>query len=196
MKLPESIKVIFLGNTQVGKTSIINRFVENTFDIEEIISKSVAFVSKDFFFTSAKKAIRFNIWDTAGQESYRSLASLYYKNAIAAVVVYDLNSRDSYEGAKIWIEELHDKGPNDIIIILVGNKADLICEELNYEEAYNYAEKIKGKLILASAKENTNIDNIFETIGDKLACSKDTPIISKPIKIKNENEINVSKKCR
>ena len=119
------------------------------------------------------KAIKFDIWDTAGQERYRSLSKLYYHNARAAIIVYDISNRGSYEkpGAKQWIEEvLMEEGENGIKIALVGNKCDLSNEkrQVSFEEAKKYAMKYNFLFWETSAKYHTNIENLFKNIAKSI----------------------------
>jgi len=118
-----NFKLVLLGDTAVGKSSSVERFVKNEFFEFQQPTIGAAFLTQsvqldDFI-------VKFEIWDTAGQERYRSLAPMYYRGAAAALVVYDITSYDSFRGAKTWIEELQRQGSSDIVIGLAGNKCDL-----------------------------------------------------------------------
>ncbi|MEE8478850.1 MAG: GTP-binding protein, partial [Candidatus Neomarinimicrobiota bacterium] len=117
-----SCKVVFLGDTSVGKSCLAVRFVRNDFFEFQEPTIGAAFLSKTMTYNN--KRYKFEIWDTAGQERYRSLAPMYYRGARAAVIVYDITHEDSFKGAKSWIRELKKKTSN-CLIILVGNKIDL-----------------------------------------------------------------------
>jgi small GTP-binding protein len=113
--------------------------------------------------------VRFELWDTAGQERYRSLAPMYYRGASAAVVVFDVTSRDSFEGAKSWVKELQRRGDPNVIIALAGNKADIKDKRvIEPNEANEYAKENNIIYMDTSAKAGTNVREIFLAIANKL----------------------------
>eukprot|EP01017_Pseudomicrothorax_dubius_P024816 TRINITY_DN2637_c0_g2_i1.p1 TRINITY_DN2637_c0_g2~~TRINITY_DN2637_c0_g2_i1.p1 ORF type:complete len:152 (-),score=43.64 TRINITY_DN2637_c0_g2_i1:96-551(-) len=121
-------------------------------------------------FSHENKLIKYQIWDTAGQEKYHALASLFYKDAKVGIVVYDITSRESFEDLKIWLSELREKGPANMILAIVGNKIDLITEEkVTYQEASEYAKKAGAIFCQTSAKENRGIEALFTKISENLA---------------------------
>ena len=108
------------------------------------------------------------IWDTAGQERYRSLAPMYYRGAAAAVVVFDVTNKETFEGAKTWVTELKRRGDSGVVIALAGNKCDLPTRSVDSEEAGEYA-KSQGILYMeVSAKTNKNIKELFVSIANAL----------------------------
>lgn len=119
-----SAKVVILGDSGVGKTSCVNRFVRETFDVEECATVGAGFLTKAVDVGSTRVVL--HIWDTAGQERYRSLGPLYYRNAAVAVVVYDVCKPKSVAGAKRWVHDLRAYHGSTIDIVLVGNKIDLL----------------------------------------------------------------------
>ncbi|ETW21050.1 hypothetical protein, variant [Plasmodium falciparum Santa Lucia] len=116
-------KLVLLGDTSVGKSCIVVRFAKNEFYEYQESTIGAAFMTQ--LIDIGECTIKFEIWDTAGQERYRSLAPMYYRGASAAVIVYDITNKKSFEGAKGWIHELKSVHSNDIIIALAGNKNDL-----------------------------------------------------------------------
>lgn len=115
--------------------------------------------------------MKFEIWDTAGQERYHSLAPMYYRGANAAVIVYDITSVESFERAKKWVTELDKQAQPDIVIALVGNKTDLQTKrQVQKEDVAAYAQQMRPSLILmeASAKTGDNVNELFDTIAQKL----------------------------
>lgn len=116
--------------------------------------------------------IKFEIWDTAGQERFHALAPMYYRNAIAAIVVYDVTSKSSFERAKFWVDELRLRGNANAVIALVGNKTDLVESPINKEvptdEAKRYAEGFDLLFLETSAKDGSNVKEVFEEIGKKI----------------------------
>ena len=113
-------KLVLLGNAGVGKSCLVLRFVRGEFVDDLDTTVGAAFLTKTVTLDGAP--VKVEIWDTAGQERYRSLAPMYYRGAQAAVVVFDLTSRDSFEGAKGWVKELQKKADPQVVIALAGNK--------------------------------------------------------------------------
>jgi len=113
--------------------------------------------------------IKFNIWDTAGQERYHSLAKMYYRDATAAIMVYDITKKDSFEGLKRWHKELTEFGPKDISIIIAGNKEDLVqSEAVAPEEAQSFARSIGALYKKTSAKTNVGVEQMFRDLAGKM----------------------------
>lgn len=113
--------------------------------------------------------VKFEIWDTAGQERYRSLAPMYYRGAAAAIVVYDITNLDSFAGAKSWVKELQRRGDPNVVIALAGNKADLGARrKVEYEEANAYALENGILHLETSAKDASNVKNLFVEIAKRL----------------------------
>ncbi|XP_003388661.1 PREDICTED: ras-related protein Rab-22A-like [Amphimedon queenslandica] len=117
------VKVCLLGDVGVGKTSLVGRFVHDTFSQNITTTLGASFMSKSL--TVDNSTIKFQIWDTAGQERYRSLLPMYYRNAAAAIVVYDITNEGSFTVLQDWIAELHRLGPPNIVLAIAGNKCDL-----------------------------------------------------------------------
>ena len=130
-------KLVMLGDTTVGKSSVVFRFVKNEFFEYQESTIGAAFLTQTVAINDYK--IKFVIWDTAGQEKYYSLAPMYYRGAYAATCIYDITSLESFKRAKKWIEELQRMGPIDCVIAC-GNKVDLEHERLvKYNDAKQYA---------------------------------------------------------
>lgn len=171
-------KLVLLGDSSVGKSSIVNRFVKDSFDEFRESTIGAAFLSQTIKVhdeeTKNEEVIKFEIWDTAGQERYKSLAPMYYRNANAALVVYDITQEDSLTKAKAWVEELKNKvGDDNLVIFLVGNKVDL-CEGdaskriVETENAEEYAKDNGLNFKEVSAKNGQGIKQVFQIIGEKL----------------------------
>ena len=108
-------KVVLLGESGVGKTSIIARYITNTFKSQNLPTTGANFVSKTIILEDENKSIKFELWDTAGQERYRSLAKVFYKNAAVCVLVYDITRKTSFDAIKnYWVKELKENAPKDI----------------------------------------------------------------------------------
>ena len=169
MSNPETVKVVLLGESGVGKTSIISQFTAGKFDPDCVTSLSAQFISKIVEFPSIHKSIKFDIWDTAGQEKYRALAKIFYKDAKAILLVYDITSSKSFEElTNYWYEQIKLNVDNDVIIAVVANKSDLYGNQaVQNEDAQNFAEKISAIFQSTSAKSDQGISTLFDNIGQK-----------------------------
>ncbi|UZJ53065.1 hypothetical protein CBS101457_002385 [Exobasidium rhododendri] len=166
---PASKKLVLLGESAVGKSSLVLRFVKDQFDDYRESTIGAAFLTQTVSLDE-QTTIKFEIWDTAGQERYKSLAPMYYRNANCAVVVYDITQPSSLEKAKAWIRELQRQADSNIIIALAGNKADLASSRraVSTEEAENYAKEENLLFLETSAKESYNVSELFTMIARKL----------------------------
>ena len=166
---PESLKVVLLGESGVGKTCIISQFTEHKFDQNVLSSLSAQFVSKTIEYLDFGKAIKFDIWDTVGQEKFRSMAKIFYKEAKVIIFVYDITSVKSFEALQnFWYDEIKTNCNVTPVIALVGNKTDLYSEQtVETSIAREFADKIDAIFQLTSAKNNDGISNLFDNIGKK-----------------------------
>ena len=164
MKGTKRSKMVLLGDTAVGKSCIVGRFIRNEFFEFQEPTIGAAFSTGKV--ELEQQDVYFEIWDTAGQERYRSLAPMYYRGAQGAMVVYDITSNDSFNGAQSWIRELLSRAPN-CFILLVGNKSDLEKDrEIDNTTVENYAEQSNIHHILVSAKKNINVLKAFEILAE------------------------------
>ena len=164
------LKVVLLGESGVGKTCIINKFTSGIFDPEVVTSLSAQFISKSIEFKEINKTIKFDIWDTAGQEKFRSLAKIFYKDAKVICLCYDITSKKSFNELKeYWYEQqvkLNSDGQP--IFAVVANKIDLYeTQQVSDEEGKEFAREIGGIFQATSAKSDAGIGNLFENIGKK-----------------------------
>ena len=159
-----TFKFILVGNSYVGKSNIMYRFIQNKF-IEEYDTT----INLDFSFKNIKIGeyiYRVQLWDTVGQENFRSISRGYYKNGVCALVVYDITNKDSFDDVKKWIEEVQTNGPKTISLVLVGNKIDLVDQRIvTYEEGEEFASENSMLFFETSAKTGDNINKMFnETV--------------------------------
>ena len=166
----EVAKVVLLGEAGVGKTCLIKQFTENKFDNTELSSLSAQYVSKTIDYLDTKKAIKFDIWDTVGQERFRSIAKIFYKDARVIIFVYDITSKKTFDALiNFWYEELRDNCTENPIYAVVGNKNDLYMnQQVDTSDAKDLAKNLGGIFQLTSAKTNEGIKNLFDNIGKKL----------------------------
>ncbi|KAH7915728.1 GTP-binding protein RAB5 [Hygrophoropsis aurantiaca] len=161
-------KLVLLGESAVGKSSLVLRFVKDQFDDYRESTIGAAFLTQTVTLED-QTMVKFEIWDTAGQERYKSLAPMYYRNANCAVVVYDITQSASLEKARTWIRELQRQADPSIVIALCGNKADLSARrQVTQEEAKKYAEEEGLMWGETSAKSGEGVSDIFTAIAKKL----------------------------
>ena len=154
--------VIMLGDSNVGKTSILKKFVDNTFSDQLACTVNVEFKTKNLKIDNNLYA-QLSLYDTAGQEKFRSLTRQYYNRANGIVLVYDLTNEISFNKLNSWVKEINDNAGN-VEAILVGNKSDLNDRKISKLQAKNYAKDKNFKYIEVSAKEGTNILLLFEEL--------------------------------
>ena len=161
-------KVVLLGEAGVGKTSIISRYVTDTFSEVLMSTTGASFADKKLDLDDEHK-IKFQIWDTAGQERFRSLAKIFYQNAAVAVLVYDITRRESFEKLKqFWIKELKENAPSDIILAIAANKSDNYENEVvSLKEGNDLAKEIDAIFKSTSAMLSHGIDDLFKLIAEK-----------------------------
>ena len=170
MDEPISVKVVLLGESGVGKTSIISQFTTNNFNPKCPTSVSAQFISKQMDFPKYQKKIKFDIWDTVGQEKYRSLAKIFYKDAKIIIFVYDITTEFSFQALKsFWIKETANNADNEPIYALVANKIDLYQEQqVKNDEGKAFADELNAIFQTTSAMSNSGITTLFEHLGKKI----------------------------
>lgn len=160
-------KLVLLGESAVGKSSLVLRFVRGQFFEYQESTIGAAFLTQTV--PLGEYTVKFEIWDTAGQERYHSLAPMYYRGAAAAIVVYDITSQESFVRARQWVKELQRQGSSNIIIALAGNKADLEDKrKVEASEAQSYANSNNILWMETSAKTALNVQELFVAIAHKL----------------------------
>ena len=156
-----SFKLIVIGDSGVGKSCLTNNAVKNTF--EEAYNATVGFEFFTFNVKMCEKVIKLQIWDTCGQELYRSLITNFYRNSSLAIMVYAINDKATFENIEMWLRELRTHSNPDAKVFLIGNKVDLEKErEVTTEQGENYCKQNKIDLFMeSSAKTGLNTQNIF-----------------------------------
>jgi len=155
----DAIKLLLLGDSAVGKSSLMFRFVE-----KKHLGEMMATIGIDFKWTTVlykDVSYRVQIWDTAGQEKFRTIGRSYYRGIKVFILVYDITNRESYEHIEYWIEELSRDG-TDAYKMIVGNKSDLEDQRVvSTKEAKEFARTQNSGFMEASSKDGTNVDTIF-----------------------------------
>ena len=162
-------KLVFIGDPGVGKTCIISRFLKGTFDADQITTVGASYASKTIKISETNESLTLDIWDTAGQEKYRSLTRIFFQGAKLAILVYAINRKDSFENLKnVWLKELKDHADKNVVLGVAGNKSDLYeKEEVPEQEAREFAKSIGAIFCLTSAQSNSGIEELFEEMGKK-----------------------------
>ena len=157
----EKIKIMIIGETKTGKTSLISRYCKNEFTGGAYLSTiGIDFQIKNLTINSKK--IRLQIWDTAGQERFRNIAKNYFQSSDGFLILYDISNHESFETLDYWVEEIKSNSQELAKMILVGNKCDLINErKIKKEEGENYAKNKKIRFFEVSAKDGTNVEEVF-----------------------------------
>jgi small GTP-binding protein len=154
------LKVVIIGDSGVGKTNLIKRFVSDTFSENSKATVGVEFLSKTYKIND--HIFKIELWDTAGQERYKSITSVYYKGSKGALLVYDITSQVTFDNIGKWITEIRDKTSKDITLMMVGNKMDLSqYREVSNEQALNKAKTLGIPIMETSALDSTNVKEAF-----------------------------------
>ncbi|XP_037117786.1 ras-related protein Rab-41 isoform X3 [Syngnathus acus] len=188
-------KLVFLGEQSVGKTSLITRFMYDSFDNTYQATIGIDFLSKTMYLED--RTIRLQLWDTAGQERFRSLIPSYIRDSAAAVVVYDIANLNSFQQTSKWIDDVRTERGSDVIIMLVGNKTDLADKrQITTEEGEQRAKELNVMFIETSAKTGYNVKQLFRRVAAALPGMDSTAEKSKEdmidIKLEKQPEMTVT----
>ena len=156
-------KIVLIGDTSVGKTNILSKYLSNEFDPDSKATVGVEFGTKDF--KIGNNIVKVQIWDTAGQERYRSITNAYYKGAKGSLLVYDITNPKTFESLDKWISDLKTNAEEKISIVLIGNKTDLEDQrKITTEQGKEKAEFYKLAFIETSALNGNNIEKAFNEL--------------------------------
>ncbi|KAJ6238823.1 ras and ef-hand domain-containing protein [Anaeramoeba flamelloides] len=180
-------KVVLLGQSAVGKTSICIRFCQNEFSLNQEPTIGAAF--QNCVIDLGDNQVTLQIWDTAGQERYNSLTSMYYRGAKGAIIVYDVTNYDTYEGAKDWIKEIREQGSSSLKIMLVGNKTDLKNHSVDRTKVLEYCKKHNLLFSEVSAKYGIGIEDLFYDLAAQM-------MNNYKVEVLGENSLNFKKESQ
>ncbi|XP_068445556.1 ras-related protein Rab-41 isoform X2 [Clinocottus analis] len=188
-------KLVFLGEQSVGKTSLITRFMYDSFDNTYQATIGIDFLSKTMYLED--RTVRLQLWDTAGQERFRSLIPSYIRDSTIAVVVYDITNLNSFQQTSKWIDDVRTERGSDVIIMLVGNKTDLADKrQVSVEAAERKARELNVMYIETSAKAGYNVKQLFRRVAAALPGMDSTPEKSKEdmidIQLEKQPEMTVT----
>ena len=161
-------KYIIIGDPSVGKSNLLMKFANNKFTEDYQSTIGVEFGAKNIRLND--QVYRIQIWDTAGQENFRSITRAYFKKCVCAIVVYDITSKESFEHIQNWIDDVHEQSPKTVLIVLIGNKIDL--EErrvISTDEGNDFATQNGLIFMETSAKSGVGVKEIFEKTAQEIA---------------------------
>ena len=193
-------KLILIGDSCVGKSNILLKYLKNQFNKNSKTTVDVEFDTKNIIINN--KRIKIQIWDTAGQERYRSITSAYYKGAKGALIVYDITRKNTFDNIDKWITDLKLNGDKNICIIILGNKSDLIDKrEINKNDGIKKAEMYKTAFLETSALNGDNISKAFDELIEQIVINNKNIFqddneneIDKGVNL-NDEKNNNNKKC-
>ena len=188
-------KVVLVGDSFVGKTNIMSKYLKNEFHEDSKATVGVEFGSKQF--TIDGHSVKSQIWDTAGQERYKAITSAYYKGAKGAFIVYDITRKNSFESVEKWVSDVTSVADKKITIVLIGNKSDLEDQrQVTKEEAQDKANKLEIAFMETSAFSGDNLDKAFEMMINEVykKCHEEMLADGELDIIQGGEDINLAKK--
>jgi small GTP-binding protein len=176
MNYDEKCQILIIGDSTVGKTSLLYRYTEDKYSSQYLATVGIDFFTKDENFSG--KMVRIKVWDTAGQERYKSLTQAFFRNAHGIILVFDVTNLESFSNLKYWIQSInmHLGEKHDMKMIIIGNKIDL-SREISKEDAENFAKQANVPYYETSAKNGTGINEsiralVCEILKDKMPTDK------------------------
>ncbi|SJK86286.1 Rab family, other [Babesia microti strain RI] len=160
------LKFIIIGDTGVGKSCLLLQFTDKRFRANHDLTIGVEFGAR--IISIQGTPIKLQIWDTAGQESFRSITRSYYRGAAGALLVYDIGRRETFDHLSKWLQEVRDNSTVSMSIILIGNKSDLSAREVEYEEGKRFADSNGLFFLETSAKSACNVEKAFVCIAEEI----------------------------
>ena len=191
-------KILLLGDSNVGKSSLISRYVDGLWSDVFVPTIGVDFKIKTL--EIGNKNIKMQIWDTAGQERFRNIISSYFRGSHGILLIYDITNKNSFNNLQDWLEVIENNANKNVLKILIGNKIDLEEDrQIKTEEGQSFANRNNMQFIETSAKTNTNVTDAFEALAKiMMEFNSDKKPISdqnKKVNVSSGKNLNTKKKC-
>jgi len=173
------LKLVVVGDYGVGKTALLIRFSDDEFSENYISTIGVDF--RDRTVDTGDSLVKLQIWDTAGQDKFKTITSAFYRSAQGVILVFDVTNRETYEHVEEWVADCQRNAPEGVARMLIGNKADLADRQVPSEEAEKFAERLGMPYVETSAKNSTNVDAAFNSVArSALDFAQKTGVLTKP----------------
>ena len=186
-------KIMILGESMVGKTSFITRYICDKFGERYLCTIGIDFQEK--IIKKNNKDIKLQIWDTAGEERYRNVAKSYFQSSQGFIVAYDINNKESFKQVKYWVEQIKSISDESTKCIIIGTKCDLEERQVLEKEGSDFAKKLGYKFFETSAKLNINVNETFETLLDEILKNFRGNVRNSLTLSKKSAKISEKKKC-
>ena len=190
MSFDRKVQLLVIGDGAVGKTSILSRFAQDKFSPQYLATLGIDFFTKDVMID--KEIIHIKIWDTAGEERYRSLTKGFFKNGEGIIIVYDVTNKNSFESLKFWIDSIENNNNLEnkkMPAVILGNKIDISNRQVNENEAQEFAKSRNYKYFEVSAKSGKGVDESIKYLIEKvIEVVEDDKKLHKSIKITNDDK--------
>lgn len=179
-KAATTYKILIIGDSNVGKTSLLNRYCDDSFPSSTLIA-TVGIDYKTKLIDLDNETVKLQIWDTAGQERFRTLTNAYFRGACGAVLLYDITSRDTFSNVAGWMESIEEHGSSNICVAVVGHKADLEEERtVTTDEGRKLAENYDSLFFEVSAKINLKCEETFSRLAARIKIEKESASYVQP----------------
>ena len=189
------IKLVIIGDSMVGKSNFLYRFVEGAFNAVHVSTLGFDFKSKIYFMKNLNKKIKFFVWDTAGQEKYMSINKSLFQRVQGIILMYDISDESSFNNLSNWIKLMKEYA-NNLPFILVGNKSDLQDKrKIHFEKGENFAKLNEIKFLEISSKSGENVDKCFEVIGEIVMYNLKNEKKNNVVITSEKNSKKTKKKC-
>ena len=188
------LKFVILGETMVGKTCFINRYISDKFGERYLCTVGIDFQEKTII--KNNKKIKLQVWDTAGEERYRNLTKNYFQACDGFIIAYDINNLESFDQVRYWIKQIAAFSGEKSKCILIGTKCDLNEREIDEKKGKELAKKIGCKFFETSSKLNMNVEETFDALVDDVLLNyKENESLRGSMKLSSKNTKEEKKKC-